>query len=170
MTDNSMAVLTLLWQWGDCGFLREPIQLMRHRLPPGKWARQSLGQRHSQRITVWRHYLVALFAVFVIAPILAAEGDLQSPKKPFTITLLVAGSPDVAFSGICWLKSERGEEKYEISGVGPYSQEFIGFGVTCRVSKDSAGGVLTIELRKDSSLISRSSTTALRGLISIAVQ
>jgi hypothetical protein len=143
---------------------------MLHRLPPGKRTLQTLEHGHTHRATVWRDILIVLLAVLVIAPVLAAERKPQSRKKPFTISLQVVGSPNVAFSGTCWLKSERGEEKFDISGVGPLSQEFIGFGVRCRVFKDSAGGVLTIELRKDSSLITRSSTTALRGLISVAIQ
>lgn len=170
MTKDSMAIFERPWQSTDSGFLCKAIQLMLHRPPRGKGERQTLERGHSQRTTVWRHILIVLLAILVIGPVPAAERNLQSWKKPFTITLQVAGSPNVAFSGTCWLKSGRGEEKIDISGVGPFSQEFIGSGVRCRVSKDSADGVLTVELRKDTSLISRSSTTALQGLISVAVQ
>ncbi len=125
---------------------------------------------YSQHTTIWRDILSALLAMFVIVPALGTERNPQSSKESFKFTLQVTGSANVAFSARCWLKSDRGEEKFDTSGVGPLSREFIGVGVRCRVSKDSADGVLTVELRKDSRLISRSSTTALGGLISIAVQ
>ena len=101
---------------------------------------------------------VSIAAASVVAGIAASTAaTVQS------YVIEVSGSGGTTFSGECTVEAGSGEERIALSGSPPWRREVSGTGVRCRLEQTSAGGNLTLSIRRQDGRVSQSASVAGRG-------
>ena len=90
-------------------------------------------------------------------------------RKPSAFTLALKGTRGVAYSADCSLTTGQGTRQFQRRGVVPEIHEFRAYGLACRFSKLDAEGTLAVEISKNGTTVSHSSTTAKGGVIAVSL-
>jgi len=89
--------------------------------------------------------------------------------RPKIVTVMLFGETGHAFEGECKTKTTDGEEARSLAGVLPANFKFTASSISCRFTKQSAGGLLQVQFVVDGRSIKVAQTTAPHGSVSLAV-
>ena len=95
---------------------------------------------------------------------------VQQNASMKTYRLAITGSDQATFSAECATTRGSGEEKFVFDGQPPFSREFGGEGLSCRIVQQGAAGSLEVEISSDSGNRSRSRTQGLGSTITLSMR
>ncbi len=111
-----------------------------------------------------------LALVIAATALLAGKTSGDAAQPPEEIVLVFSGTAGTAFSADCTFRTVEGDVPFRIETGIPFRKSFQGFGLKCEIVKQTGHGTLSVEARKGSGSVSKTTTSGTKGRAIISLQ